>query len=88
MLNFHVEDDDKSHLKTGDGGLEDRHGEADDCEDDEHVEGARGEVREVQHGVEQLVACKLNQWHSCKDVSDIDILISPAHMAKRTRLSV
>ena len=40
MLNFHVEDDDKSHLKTGDGGLEDRHGEADDGEDDEHVEGA------------------------------------------------
>jgi len=44
-------------LKTGDGGLEDGHREADDGEDDEHVEGARGEVREVQHGVEQLVAC-------------------------------
>ena len=55
MTNF---DKIKKYLETGDGGLEDRHGEADDGEDDEHVEGARGEVGEVEHGVEQLVSCQ------------------------------
>ena len=44
------------YLETGDGGLEYRHGEAEGGEDGEHVERARGEVAEVKHGVEQLVA--------------------------------
>ena len=47
----------KKYLETSYCGLENCHGEADDGEDDEHVEGARGEVGEVEHGVEQLVSC-------------------------------
>ena len=47
------------YLKESDAGLEDGHREADHGQDGEHVEGAAGEVGEVEHGVEHLIACNI-----------------------------
>ena len=55
------------YLKESDAGLEDGHREAEHGQDGEHVEGAAGEVAEVEHGVEQLISFIVNIEENTRD---------------------
>ena len=72
------------YLKESDAGLEEGHREADHGQDGEHVEGAAGEVTEVEHGVEQLIPFIVN----IEEITLLRTPSSPAHIPKRTFLSV
>ena len=80
--------DQNTNLQTGNAGLEHGNREADDREDVEHVEGAGGEVGEVQHRVEQLIAWTEEHKHTSSSTFVLRVIVTRAHGEEDPPVSV
>ena len=80
--------DQNAYLQTGNAALEYGNREADDGEDVEHVEGARGKVGEVQHRVEQLIAWTEEHKHASSSTFVLRVIVTRAHGEEDPPVSV